>query len=117
MPLLYLKETKTMPHNHYYKSSAKATIKGQQTKTEVPSVCVMQRLARVSNKEKETGTPLGMSNRKGLNRTHQDGSRTKMRYPKVALQGALGSFKIQENNFPTGFQNEDVANRNNPSVM
>lgn len=59
MPLLYLKETKTMPHNHYYKSSAKATIKGQQTKTEVPSVCVMQRLAHVSNKEKRDRNTTG----------------------------------------------------------
>lgn len=73
--------------------------------------------AKVYSMEKEAGIPLGMSNRKGLSRTNQDGSRTKMRYPKMVLQGALDSFKIQKNNFPTRFKNKDVANRKNPSFM
>lgn len=73
--------------------------------------------AKVSSMEKEAGITLGMSNRKGLSRTDQDRSRTKIRYPKMVLQGALGSFKIQKNSFPVGFQNEDVANRKNSSVM
>lgn len=67
--------------------------------------------AKVCNMEKEAGIQLGMSNRKGLSRTDQDGSRKNTRYPKVVLQGALDCFEIQEKIFPTGFQNEDVAKR------
>lgn len=53
------------------------------------SECVMQSLPHVSNKEKEAGATLGMSNRKGLSRTDQDESRsdsgTKLRCPEVVL--------------------------------
>lgn len=103
-----------MPHNHYKQNLCKSN--NQRSVNKERSA---QRMcdAKVSNIEKEVGMPLGMSNRKGLSRTNQDGSRTKMRYPKVVLQGALDSFKIHKNNFPTGFQNEDVSNRKNPSLM
>lgn len=49
----------------------------------------MQRLPCVSNKEKEAGATLGMSNGKRLSRTDQDESKsdpgTKVRFPKVVL--------------------------------